>query len=481
MASLMSKRPTKKHDEFTLEEDNAIVKGVHICSGQNKWSHIKLMFPVELANRNRTQIRCRWNVLQSKNASQAIATASASTNPAGSLSPYTSPHPQQLPTCQTLPVSQFAHLQPAQVQTQPQPATALVPHLQQAQVQGQTINQVQLPRATQPQPTTAQVHVPTNQVTTGFTWAVQKATPIALTSRARVTFQRQNEVQVQRAPFPASSPTATAPTFTTAQYLQLMTTIPNHITNPNSNVIEVLTHLLDDNDSPNHYTSVFGQYIATCRATNFILYTTAKIRDIKAKRPVLELQRLMSLFEELDSSMSAINGMLCGKLRSCVLNFEVNDNDCEEGGASGWSSTFRVRKSYKEHTLAFGRLLVYLDHFKCQILLKYKIQVSGDGYSQERCLEQGLIAKLIFELAMETVQDGDTLPIICCFALFDCFHIKNGNLKLKALNCMSKIFSSILYLMREGVVACASMMVNNNQAELAVSMIKSSKDQAATN
>ena len=37
------------------------------------------MFPVELANRNRTQIRCRWNVLQSRQADQAIATASAST------------------------------------------------------------------------------------------------------------------------------------------------------------------------------------------------------------------------------------------------------------------------------------------------------------------------------------------------------------------------------------------------------------------
>ena len=101
--------------------------------------------------------------------------------------------------------------------------------------------------------------------------------------------------------------------------------------------------------------------------------------------------------------------------------------------------------------MAFGRLLVYLDHFKCEILLKYKIQVSGDGYSQEKYVQQGLIAKLLFELTMETVQDGDTLPFICGFALFDCFHIQHGNLKLKALNCMSKIFSSILYLMRERV------------------------------
>ena len=305
-------------------------------------------------------------------------------------------------------------------------------------------------------------------------------TPLVLTM-ATVSPLGQAAVQVRRAPFPTSSPTAIAPTLTTSQYLQMMTTLPNHITNPNSNVIEVLTHLLDDNDSPNHYTSVFGQYIATCRDKNFILYTTSTVRDIKAKRPCLQLQRLMSLFEELDGSTSAINGMLCGKLRSCVLNFEVNDNDHEEGGGSGWSSTFRVRKSYKEHSLAFGRLLVYLDHFKCEILLKYKIQVSGDGYSQEKYVQQGLIAKLLFELTMETVQDGDTLPFICGFALFDCFHIQHGNLKLKALNCMSKIFSSILYLMREGVVACASMMVNNNKAELAVSMIKSSKDQASTN
>jgi len=96
--------------------------------------------------------------------------------------------------------------------------------------------------------------------------------------------------------------------------------------------------------------------------------------------------------------------MLCGKLRSCVLNFEVNDTDHEEGGASGWSSTFRVRKSYKDHSLAFGRLLVYLDHFKCPILPKYKILVSGEGYSQDRCVEQGLIAKLLFELTMKKFQ-----------------------------------------------------------------------------
>jgi hypothetical protein len=475
MASL-PKRPTKKHVEYTSFETDAIIKGIKIL-GDNpgRWADIKRMFPVELAQRTPLQIRDRWFVVKKK---------LELNDPQGSTSQVLN-----MTATQQAPTALVPHLQPTQVQVQPiapatlqaiQPwtTTALVHHLQPAQVQVQPIAPVTF-QANLPRPTTALVHnLQPAQATTSLTCATSRVVP--LTSTATVTSQGRATVP---APYPISSTTAIfpTPTLTTAQYLQLMTTIPNHITNPNSNVIEVLTQLLDDDDSPNHYTSVFGQYIATCPAKSFIQHMTVMVRDIKSKRPDLELERLMSLFQELDSSMSAINGMLCGKLRSCVLNFEVNDTDHEEGGASGWSSTFRVRKSYKDHSLAFGRLLVYLDHFKCPILPKYKILVSGEGYSQDRCVEQGLIAKLLFELTMEKVPDGDTLPIICCFALFDCFHIQHGKLKIKALNCMSKCFSSILYLMREGVVACASMMINNNQAEHAVAMIKSSKDQVATN
>jgi hypothetical protein len=178
--------------------------------------------------------------------------------------------------------------------------------------------------------------------------------------------------------------------------------------------------------------------------------------------------------------MGAINGMLCGHLKASVINFEVSDQSQEEG-TPRYSSTFRIRVSFQDHTNVFSRLLIYLDFVKSHILLKYKCLVSGVRYSHERSAEEGQIVKLLFKLAMEEVNDGDTLPTICCFALFDCFHIKHGKLCLKGLDSISKTFSSVLYLLQEGIVACASMLVNNGHIVEAERMIKFTQKQAAIN
>ena len=290
MASLLSKRPTKKHVEYTSIETDAVINGVKIL-GDNpgRWAEIKRMFPAELAQRSSLQIRDHWLVVKRR-----LTLNDAQESTAQVLNITSPQQAQQLSTRQTFPTSQIAfrlpaqvqvqpiapvtlraiqqqpttalvsHLQPAQVQTQPQPATTLVPHLQQAQVQGQPI---------------APVHVPMNQVPTGFTSTASRVTRPLVHTMATVSPQGEAAVQVWRAPFPTSSPTATAPTLTTSQYLQMMSTLPNHITNPNSNVIEVLTHLLDDNDSPNHYTSTVRPTISTTVRPTIISIEEARQYD----------------------------------------------------------------------------------------------------------------------------------------------------------------------------------------------------------
>ena len=76
---------------------------------------------------------------------------------------------------------------------------------------------------------------------------------------------------------------------------------------------------------------------------------------------------------------------------------------------------------------------------------------------------------------------GMSFLLSVAFAIFDCFNIKHNQLGLKGRDSMSKTFTSLLYLLRMGIVACASMMINGNYTKEADEMIKQSKKERATN
>ena len=138
MASLLSKRPTKKHVEYTSIETDAVINGVKIL-GDNpgRWAEIKRMFPAELAQRSSLQIRDHWLVVKRR-----LTLNDAQESTAQVLNITSPQQAQQLSTRQTFPTSQIAFRLPAQVQVQP----------------------------------IAPVHVPMNQVPTGFTSTASRVT-----------------------------------------------------------------------------------------------------------------------------------------------------------------------------------------------------------------------------------------------------------------------------------------------------------------
>ena len=375
MDSVLSKQTTKKHDKYSSIEDSAISNGVEQL-GSGQWVAIKRMFPTELAKRSRCQIRDRWRVIK--------------------------------PTLSTTPSAPDA--------------TALSLLALVSTSSRIAISQVKSPSTPASISTSTSTTLPTASVTTTAppvqAHTLSPATPAACTVQAVLA----------TLPTTTTSSSPSTQTFTPAKLLHMMKTLPSHITRPNHNVVEVLSLLVKCGDSPQQYTNVFGQYIAACRAPDFVVYMTTKVMAINsvAKVPCAELQNLMQLFKVFDDSIGAINGMLCGHLKACVINFEVSDVIQEEG-APRYASEFRVRKSYHDHTNVFRRLLNYLDYVNCPILQKYKYCVSGVGYSKVTSIEQAQVGRLLYELAVEEVYDGDQLTIVCCFALFDCFHIKKTN------------------------------------------------------
>jgi hypothetical protein len=65
---------------FRPEEDNAIIKGVQeLGDNPGRWADIKCMFPIELAQKSRSQIRSRWRVMKQKLSITTQASALATT------------------------------------------------------------------------------------------------------------------------------------------------------------------------------------------------------------------------------------------------------------------------------------------------------------------------------------------------------------------------------------------------------------------
>ena len=101
---------------------------------------------------------------------------------------------------------------------------------------------------------------------------------------------------------------------------------------------------------------------------------------------------------------------------------------------------------------------------------KYISLVNRD-FDRYKAFKDGLIAKFIYELTVESVPNGDYIPWMCRYTLFRCFMLKGGNPRLKTPNVCSRMFATNLYVMRLGVIACAYMMMNGGHSDQALPML----------
>ena len=257
-------------------------------------------------------------------------------------------------------------------------------------------------------------------------------------------------------------------------YMQFFSSLPYNNTVHAKDVETILTQLIGQGDVTDQWIKIFHKFIAT---DDFFLENLEHHLGLAQLKPAIALNadtpltRLMHLFVDLEAHVRSISDGVPANWKSQLVSFDVpREDNSELEGATTW--TFRYRNNSSPQLREFGHLLCYLKHFQCPILQCYVDLIDTGDYCQQEAFRCGIIAKLIYELTVELVPNGDYIPWICRFTLFRCFMLDGGRPKLKGANQCGKIFATMLYIMREGALACASMMMNSGNSIHATSMIR---------
>ena len=259
------------------------------------------------------------------------------------------------------------------------------------------------------------------------------------------------------------------------KYTKYFSSLPSNITTDTSITESILSQLIDKGDITKHWIKIFYQFIST--HDFFIEWLTMSLQSDHLKLDLVmpsnkPLNSLLDLFIDLEGHTKHIASEIPANWKAQLVKFEVQrDDNVDIEGANTW--TFRHRNNPSPQLREFGYLLCFLHHFKCPILFKFLTHVKTTAYSHAEASRCGIIANLLFELAVDTPTNGDYIPWVCRFVLFRCFHIVKGSVTLKKSSQCGKLFATLLYMLRQGVLACACRMLNGNHSNEACNMIRS--------
>ena len=258
------------------------------------------------------------------------------------------------------------------------------------------------------------------------------------------------------------------------KFMQYFDSLPFNNTVHQKDVEATLNELIDRADTTEYWIKILHKFIAT--DDNFIetLKYQLELQNLKPEIVLScdhSMSKLMDLFIDLEGHLKSITDGIPANWKAALVKFEVSrEFNSEIEGATTW--TFRYRQNSSPQLREFGYLLCYLKHLNCSIFEKYYQCVSSQDFSHHHAVRSGIVAKFIYELTVENVTNGDYIPWICKFALFRCFKLDNHSPKLKKHYICGKQFATILYLMRECVLTCSSMMLNGGHSDHALSMIR---------
>ena len=259
------------------------------------------------------------------------------------------------------------------------------------------------------------------------------------------------------------------------KYTQYFSSLPYNITTDTSTTESILSQLIDKGDITKDWIKIFYQFIST--HDFFIEWLTLSLQSDHLKQELVmttnkPLGRLLDLYIDLEGKTKVIASEIPANWKAQLVKFEVQrDDNVDIEGANTW--TFRHRNKSSPQLREFGFLLSFLHHFNCPILFKFLTHVNTTTYSHTEASRCGIIANLLFELAVDTPTNGDYIPWVCRFVLFRCFHIVKGSVILKKSSQCGKLFATLLYMLRQGVLACACKMLNGNHSNEASNMIRS--------
>lgn len=260
------------------------------------------------------------------------------------------------------------------------------------------------------------------------------------------------------------------------RYTSYFTSLPPNIMIQDRMVDSIITQLIEKDDITKNWMKIFDKYIATNDFFIEWLSTTLASDNLNPQVVIpsnIALRRLMELYTSLEERTFSIVHQMPANIKASLVKFEVQKEDEMQQleGANTWS--FRNRTKSSTQISLFANLLCFLHAFQCPTLQKYLRLVTQQDYVHDEANRTGIIARMIYELTVELPQTGDDMPWIYKFSLFNCFHLVNRVPKLKSAGTCGKSFATVLYVVRQCVLACASMMLSSgNQPSTIISMIK---------
>lgn len=264
-------------------------------------------------------------------------------------------------------------------------------------------------------------------------------------------------------------------------YMNLFGELPLSNRNMNTKVDGILEKLIRKDDRISEWRKVLHKRIAT--SDDFISQMKSDIECFRDPSDTLNknfgLSKLMDAFVMLEDNFHSILHGSRGNIRTALVKFK-QDDDADMDTPAKWGFRPRSEKS-TEQKEEFRALLKYLHDQGCPFMDTYMQVMSETTYSVSQAHDHGLVAKLIYQLAVEQIPDGDYIPWICRFAQSRCFQIKQGEVKLRSMKQCGSLFSTILYIIREGVLACAAMMEQKGYGHKAEEMISFVQKSAVSN
>lgn len=247
--------------------------------------------------------------------------------------------------------------------------------------------------------------------------------------------------------------------------------MPTNNQNKSLEVDSMLNNLIDEKDKVEDWRPIFHKAIAT--TCDFIGYMMRNLElyenvDLILKNNV-GLTGVFDAFKMLEHNIHGIVYGSRGNIRSSLVKFKLDEGGDVDNPAR-WG--FRTRNEKNDSQCnEFRVFLCFMNHYNCPLLIPYIEKMEKNSYSTENAHKDGLICRLIFELATDNIISGDDLPWVCRFAHTRCFKIKDGNLRLRSIATCGSLFSTLLYILREGALGCAATMEDAGNADDVEQMI----------
>ena len=257
--------------------------------------------------------------------------------------------------------------------------------------------------------------------------------------------------------------------------------LPMCYQNKSGMVKNILEQIINSHDEDTEWKKIFHKRIAN--DPNFIATITADLEVFNNSKNIITeniaLSRLLDTFAMLESNFHSIVSGTQGNVRCAMVKFKVDEGG-DVDNPSKWG--FRPRdEKCKDQLNEFRAMLCYMLKHQCPMIKKYMDIMKNPHYSIEEAHNDGVICKLIYELATEEVTNGEYIPIFCEFAQSRCFKVAGDKVTIRSANKCGSLFSTLLYILREGVLSCASLMENAGNATEVENMIRCVQRSPVTN